>query len=83
MFVSFFPSPLRFFLGAVLWTALSMALWYAFARDQRLQRLPIETAELPGLADAVTPTGDVRTLPSMWAERGGLDGFYMARLALT
>lgn len=50
------------------------------ARDQRLRRLPIEPAELPGLADAVTPTGDVRTLPSMWAERGGLDGFYMARL---
>jgi peptide/bleomycin uptake transporter len=33
MFVSFFPSPLRFFIGAVLWTALSMALWYGVARD--------------------------------------------------
>src|ERR1044071_6258925 len=33
MFSSFFPNPKRFFLAAVLWTALSMALWYTFARD--------------------------------------------------
>src|SRR5882672_9488974 len=33
MFSSFFPSPLRFFVATVLWTALSMALWYSFARD--------------------------------------------------
>jgi 16S rRNA (cytosine967-C5)-methyltransferase len=50
------------------------------ARDKNLRRLPVQPAELPGLADAVTPSGDVRTLPSMWAERGGLDGFYIARL---
>jgi 16S rRNA (cytosine967-C5)-methyltransferase len=35
---------------------------------------------LPGLEEAITPAGDVRTLPSMWAERGGIDGFYVARL---
>jgi 16S rRNA (cytosine967-C5)-methyltransferase len=50
------------------------------ARDSRLQRMPIQPTEVPGLADAVTPAGDVRTLPSMWAERGGMDGFYIARL---
>ncbi len=50
-------------------------------REKRLKRLPIDAAELPGLAEAITPKGDVRTLPSMWAERGGLDGFYIARLA--
>jgi peptide/bleomycin uptake transporter len=33
MFSSFFPNPKRFFLAVVLWTALSMALWYGFARD--------------------------------------------------
>jgi 16S rRNA (cytosine967-C5)-methyltransferase len=51
------------------------------ARDMRLKRVPIEPAELPGLANAITPAGDVRTLPSMWAERGGMDGFYIGRLS--
>lgn len=49
-------------------------------RDQRLRRLPVQAAELPGLGEAITAAGDVRTLPSMWAERGGMDGFYIARL---
>jgi 16S rRNA (cytosine967-C5)-methyltransferase len=53
------------------------------AHDGRLQRLPVQPAELPGLETAVTSTGDVRTLPSMWAERGGIDGFYIARVTLT
>lgn len=44
-----------------------------FARD------PIAPSEI---ADPVflTPDGDLRTLPSFWAERGGMDGFYAARL---
>ena len=50
------------------------------ARDKRLQRVPVQPAELPGIADAITPTGDVRTLPSMWPERHGMDGFYIARV---
>jgi 16S rRNA (cytosine967-C5)-methyltransferase len=50
------------------------------ARDNRLARVPVQPAELPGLEHALTPAGDVRTLPSMWPERGGLDGFYIARL---
>lgn len=50
-------------------------------RDNRVRRLPIQPNELPGLEDAVTAVGDVRTLPSMWAERGGIDGFFIARLA--
>jgi peptide/bleomycin uptake transporter len=33
MFSSFFPNPKLFFPAAVLWTALSMAVWYAVARD--------------------------------------------------
>jgi peptide/bleomycin uptake transporter len=31
MFVSFFPRPKLFFISAVAWTALAMALWYGFA----------------------------------------------------
>jgi peptide/bleomycin uptake transporter len=33
MFVSFFPRPKVFFLSAIVWTALAMALWYGFARN--------------------------------------------------
>ena len=49
-------------------------------RTPHLQRIPVAAAELPGLESAVTEAGDVRTLPSMWPDRGGLDGFYIARL---
>jgi 16S rRNA (cytosine967-C5)-methyltransferase len=44
------------------------------------QRVPIESDALPDLADAITPAGDLRTLPCHWAARGGMDGFYVARL---
>lgn len=40
-----------------------------------LKPLPVAAAELPGFEAALTPPGDVRTLPSM-----GVDGFYIARL---
>lgn len=50
------------------------------ARRPDVRRHPVQPTELPDLAEAVTPAGDVRTLPSMWSERGGLDGFYIARL---
>src|SRR4051794_22530980 len=33
MFSSFFPTPRLFFPAALLWTALSMVLWYGLARD--------------------------------------------------
>jgi peptide/bleomycin uptake transporter len=33
MFVSFFPRPKLFFISAIVWTALAMALWYGFAGD--------------------------------------------------
>lgn len=48
-------------------------------RDKRLRRVPVEPAELPGLEAAITRDGDVRTLPSMWSDRGGLDGFFIGR----
>src|SRR4051794_33352917 len=33
MFSSFFPNPRLFFPAALLWTGLTMALWYGLARD--------------------------------------------------
>ena len=43
-------------------------------------RLPIEPDEVPGLAGAITPAGELRTLPSHWPNQGGLDGFHISRL---
>jgi len=43
-------------------------------------REAIAAGEVGGLAEAVTPAGDVRTLPCHLADRGGMDGFYIARL---
>jgi 16S rRNA (cytosine967-C5)-methyltransferase len=49
-------------------------------RDSGVKRVPVQPGELPSLTEALTPAGDIRTLPSMWPERGGLDGFYVSRL---
>ena len=46
----------------------------------KFARLPVRADELPGLHEVVTTAGDLRTLPSHWAEHGGMDGFYAARL---
>ncbi len=43
-------------------------------------REPVALAEATGLDGAVTAAGDLRTLPFHWAERGGIDGFFAARL---
>jgi 16S rRNA (cytosine967-C5)-methyltransferase len=40
---------------------------------------PIRPEELPGLAEAITPTGRLRTDPGMWPDQGGMDGFFAAR----
>ncbi len=44
------------------------------------RRLPIDVAALGGDESWLTPSGDLRTLPCHMAERGGMDGFYAARL---
>lgn len=36
--------------------------------------------ELAGAAEFLSAEGDLRTLPSAWADSGGLDGFFAARL---
>jgi 16S rRNA (cytosine967-C5)-methyltransferase len=42
-------------------------------------RVPISAEDVFN-AGFVTGDGDLRTLPCYWAERGGMDGFYAARL---
>ena len=42
---------------------------------------PINIDEIPGLpSQALQTDGTLRTLPSFWAETGGMDGFFVARL---
>ena len=50
------------------------------AASPNFARLPVLADEIPGLREAVTADGDLRTLPSHWSEYGGMDGFYAARL---
>jgi 16S rRNA (cytosine967-C5)-methyltransferase len=64
-------------------------------RDEGLERIdralargglchaPFLRAELPGLPDAITPEGFLRTHPGMWSTHGGIDGFFAARLIRT
>lgn len=52
----------------------------ALKRHPNATRVPVEAHEVGGLAAAINRAGDLRTLPSMLAEAGGLDGFFAARL---
>jgi 16S rRNA (cytosine967-C5)-methyltransferase len=45
-----------------------------------LRHDPFTPAELAALPEALTAEGFLRTLPCMWPERGGMDGFFAARL---
>jgi 16S rRNA (cytosine967-C5)-methyltransferase len=40
---------------------------------------PVRPDEVPALDAALTPAGALRTRPDLWAERGGMDGFFVAR----
>lgn len=44
------------------------------------RRWPISASEIGGLADAITPQGDVRLLPTHLAPYGGIDGFFISRM---
>ncbi|WP_316163056.1 RsmB/NOP family class I SAM-dependent RNA methyltransferase [Bradyrhizobium sp. SZCCHNRI20481] len=54
------------------------------AETTELRRVPVTPGEVAGLAELVTPAGDLRTLPCHLPHQdprlGGLDGFYAARL---
>jgi 16S rRNA (cytosine967-C5)-methyltransferase len=43
-------------------------------------RVPVTADDVFGHGEWITPEGDLRTLPCHLAERGGMDGFYVARL---
>ena len=43
-------------------------------------RAPITAAEVFGHNEWITPDGDLRTLPCHFSDKGGMDGFYAARL---
>lgn len=45
-----------------------------------LERWPITPEELGGLPELIDENGDVRALPIHLEEKGGIDGFYIARL---
>lgn len=55
----------------------------AIAEGAPLEPDPIAAGELAGLPQALTAEGRLRSLPSFWAERGGMDGFFAARLIKT
>ena len=48
-------------------------------RRSDFARVPIAPEEVFD-AQFVSPAGDLKTLPFYWGERGGMDGFYAARL---
>ena len=56
-------------------------------RNPDVRRLAVTAEEIGGLAECVTPSGDLRTLPChLWGDdprRSGLDGFFAARLVKT
>ena len=51
----------------------------AAAGGAGLELAPFAPAELAGLPEALTAEGCVRTHPGLWPERGGMDGFFIAR----
>jgi 16S rRNA (cytosine967-C5)-methyltransferase len=53
------------------------------ARGAPVTRRPIEAHEVGGLAECLTPDGDLRTLPSHLSEFDGIDGFFATRLVRT
>lgn len=61
---------------------------HALAAGLPYERVPLTVAELQSVlglsaedaAGMLTAEGDLRTLPCHWSERGGLDGFFAARL---
>lgn len=48
-----------------------------------VQHDPFVPGALPGLPEAITPDGYLRTHPGLWPEGGGMDGFFAARLRRT
>ena len=50
------------------------------AKNTDITHLPVHPDEISGLAEAIDADGNLRTLPSLWPELGGMDGFHAMRL---
>ncbi len=50
------------------------------ARHAEFQRVPATSADVFGHSEFIDAAGDLRTLPCHLKEKGGMDGFYAARL---
>ncbi|MBV8522742.1 MAG: rRNA cytosine-C5-methylase [Acetobacteraceae bacterium] len=51
----------------------------AATRRTGLRHDPFQPGELAAFPEAITPEGYLRTHPGLWAEHGGMDGFFAAR----
>lgn len=52
----------------------------ALKRHDDLSVIPVDPARLGGAPHWASPEGGLRLRPDYWADRGGMDGFYMALL---
>jgi 16S rRNA (cytosine967-C5)-methyltransferase len=73
--------------GVIVYATCSLQPEEGIARIEALlasgvpvERAPIAASELGGLGDLLTAEGDLRSLPFHLGEKGGMDGFYAARL---
>ena len=48
-----------------------------------IRHRPVHRGRTAALPEALTEEGFLRTHPGMWPERGGMDGFFAARLVRT
>ncbi len=44
-----------------------------------LRPAPFTIEDAPGITEALTPEGYLRTTPALWPDLGGMDGFFVAR----
>lgn len=71
--------------GRLMYSVCSLQSQEAEEQAKYMMGLPdlmpqLFTAEdIPFLPEAVTKEGWIRTLPFMWSDKGGVDGFFMAR----
>ncbi len=55
----------------------------AFSRHNNLELVPITAADIDNMPGIITHDGNLRTLPSMLPEHGGMDGFFACRFRKT
>ena len=74
------PGGLVVFSNCSLDPAEGEAMVARVVANAECERVPVDPAAFPGLEDAITPLGELRTTPTMLAPQpgfaGGLDGFY-------